>query len=388
MKNVLIITTVSGFLEKFEKNNVKILQDMGYTVHYAANMNEQQYLFDVEKLKAKGVILHHIDIEKSPYMLRNNFKSYRQLTKIIKDNNIALIHCHTPVGGFLGRLAGFGLRKKRLKIIYTAHGFHFYKGAPFINETIYQTAERLMSHKTDVLVVINAEDYQYSKTMKLRKGGKVYHIPGVGLDLEYFQPLSKEDIKQKRCKLALTQDEFMIVSVGELNENKNQRIILEAMQKLIEENPRNCKIKYFICGDGFFSNRIDDWIGIMKLEDNVIKCGYQKDVRQILGCADALVFPSKREGLGMVGLEALAMGVPAIVADNRGTREYIVNQHNGYVCKHNTVQEYIDNIKRVMERTPEQKEAMKKHCLETVKGFEQSKTNNIMQTVYREVAKL
>ena len=387
MKNVLIITTVSGFLEKFEKNNVKILQEMGYTVHYAANMNEQHYLFDVDKLKAEGIVLHHIDIEKSPYMLLNNSKAYRQLREIIKDNDISVLHCHTPVGGFLGRLVGKRVGKK-LKVIYTAHGFHFYERAPLINQTLYKGAERMMARNTDVLVVINEEDYEYSKTLKLRKSGKVYRIPGVGLDLEKFQPLSKEDIKKKREELGLAPDEHMIVSVGELNENKNQRVILEAMTKLVGDGKQDLKVKYFICGDGFYRNKIDEWISQMGLEDHVVKCGYQRDVRGVLGCADALVFPSKREGLGMVGLEALAMSVPAIVSDNRGTREYIKDEYNGLVCKSNTAEEYVDCIKRVLAMTPKQKAKIRAAGQDTVKEFGNGKTIGIMKEVYSQVGQL
>lgn len=388
MKNVLIITTVSGFLEKFEKNNVKILQDMGYTIHYAANMNEQQYPFDVDRLKADGVILHHIDIEKSPYMVLNNSKAYRQLRKIIEDNSITLIHCHNPVGGFVGRCVARKFRKRGMKVIYTAHGFHFYKGAPFINRTAYKGVERLMARNTDTLIVINDEDYQYSKTLKLRKGGQVYKIPGVGLDLEKFKPYSAEEINKRRKELDIAADEHMIVTVGELNENKNQYVILEAVAKLIAEKPQEVKIKCFICGEGFYSDKIDNWIREMKLEGYVVKCGYQRDVRKIIGCADAFVFPSKREGLGMAALEALAMGIPAIVSDNRGTREYIVDGKNGYVCQNNIAQEYVDNIKRVIAMTPEKRKTLNKNCRESAKSFDQSNTIEIMKEVYEKIERM
>ena len=388
MKNVLIITTVSGFLEKFEKNNVKILQEMGYTVHYAANMKEQHYLYDEEILKSKGVITHHIDIEKSPYMIKNNLKAYKQLKQIVKDNYITMLHCHTPVGGLLGRMVGRVCGKNKVKTIYTAHGFHFYKGAPLLNVTLYKSVEHLMARNTDALVLINDEDYQYGKKLRLRKGGKIYKIPGIGLDLERFKPFSQETIEQKRKELNIEPDECMIVSVGELNENKNQRVILEAMEQLIAENYHGGKIKYFICGDGFYNDKIETWINEMKLENHVIKCGYQRDIRTILGCADAFVFPSKREGLGMAGLEALAMGIPAVVADNRGTKEYIVDGENGYVCKNNAASEYAENIKKAFAMTAEQKAKMKEACGITVQDFEQGKTTKIMKKVYKEAEKL
>ena len=145
MKNILILTTVSGFLKKFEMENVKILQSMGYTVHYAANMNEQHYPFDERELEREGIRLHHIDIARSPYMLNYNVKAFGQLITVIKKNHICAIHCHTPVGGMLGRQMGWWFRRRQLQIIYTAHGFHFYKGAPFINNTIYYFVERFLA---------------------------------------------------------------------------------------------------------------------------------------------------------------------------------------------------------------------------------------------------
>ena len=382
MKNILIITTVSGFLNKFEKDNVRILIDMGYTVHYAANMKEQIYLYDESEITSMGVKLHHIDIAKSPYMLRDNIKAYHQIVDLVRQYNIQVIHCHTPVGGLLGRLAGRHLRKENLRVIYTAHGFHFYKGAPLINNTIYYAIEKLMAPYTDIMILINREDYENACKFHLKKGGRVYQIPGVGLDRQKFSPLSYEEIQENRKQLGIKEDDFFIVSVGELNENKNQEIVLKALAFMRDSGKDISHIKYGVCGDGFYHDKLVQWIKDYRLEDTVTMYGYCKEVWKILGSAQVSVFPSKREGLGMAALESLSMGIPVIAADNRGTREYMEHGKNGCVCRYNDAEAFARSIDKMMNMDPERFEKMKLYSRKSTEPFEKSKTNQQMRKIY------
>lgn len=381
-KNVLILTTVSGFLDKFEKDNVKLLQKLGYEVHYAANLNEQHYLFDEKEIERLGVRLHHINIARSPYMLRYNMRAFLQVMKIIRENDISMIHCHTPVGGVIGRMAGVCSMRKHIRVIYTAHGFHFYKGAPLINNSIYYFIEKIMAHYTDVLVVINEEDFQNAQKLHLKKGGTVYKIPGTGLDLERFQPLAEEERRQKREKLGLKADDRFLVSVGELNDNKNHIMVLTALEKLKRANKLE-HIRYGICGDGFYWEKIKNLIKKMDLEEHVKMYGYCREVEDILGCADISVFPSKREGMGMAGLEALAMGVPLLAADNRGTREYMRDGKNGYLFRADDVNGLIESIEKIQQLSEKELRAMKNFCRVSVEPFEKKKTDYIMENIYR-----
>lgn len=385
-KNILILTCVSGFLDKFEKENVKILRDLGFGVHYASNMNEQHYLFDNKEFDELGIIPHHIEIQRSPFMFSKNRQALKQIIQIIQENDIRVLHCHAPVGGMLGRLAGRYCNQNghELRVIYTAHGFHFYKGAPLINNTLYRWAEEIFAHYTDILITINEEDYQSSQRLHLKKGGKRYKLPSVGLDTERFKPLTEEQRKTQREKLGV-EDKFFIVSVGELNENKNQHIVLKALQKMKNSGKDISHIVYGICGEGFFRDKMENWIKEMGLTNNVILFGYCKDVRPIEGCADAAVFPSKREGLGMAAIEALSMGIPVIAADNRGTREYMVHQKNGYVCDCEDADTFVDGIEFIEKLEEPKRKQMRDFCRNSVKKFEKKYTNDIMTNVYREV---
>lgn len=351
-------------------------------MHYAANMEEQSYEFDAEEVAKLGIVLHHINIERSPYVFTHNTRAFLQLVKIVRQNDIKLVHCHTPVGGVLGRLVGIWCRKNNVKVIYTAHGFHFYQGAPLKNNTLYYIVEKFFARFTDVLIVINDEDYISAKGLRLRRGGRVCKIPGVGLDVEKFQPLTADERQAKRKELGIGEDEYFLVSVGELNENKNHMVVLRALSRMKQDKHRLNNIKYGICGSGFYKDNMPVWIKQLQLEDTVELFGYRHDVAEIVGCADAFIFPSIREGLGMAALEALAMGIPVIASDNRGTREYMQHKNNGYVCHCHDIDGFVKGIEYIHDLNEYDRERTRSCCRQSVRSFDKRRTNKIMERIY------
>jgi len=385
-KNVLILSTISGFLCKFERENVRLLQEYGYHVHYAANMNEPHYLFDPAELAEMKITSHHVEIARSPWLFRMNRGAYRRIKKVVRTHNVQMIHCHTAVGGLLGRLLGIRFRS-RIKIIYTTHGFHFHEGAPLQRRIVYQWIEKLLARFTDALIAINQEDYHTASGFKLRSGGKCYQIPGVGLNLEEFQPSSREEREKSRAAYSISEKVFHLATVGELNANKNHTVVLEALQKMKQEDPKLAeKIRYSIWGDGFLREDLAEEIKSRELEDIVVMNGYSKDVRSSLSGVDAFVFPSKREGLGMVALEALAMGIPVIASNNRGTREYMEDKKNGYVCHENKAYAYITGINWARNLSAEERWQIEEQCRRSVYPFCQCKTNQMMHMVYGNIS--
>lgn len=381
-RQILILTTTHDFLWKFERENVKILQKMGYTVHFATNMREPQYLSYADRIRDLGVLAHHIDIARSPFLFHENQKALRQLITLIRTQNIQIIHCHTPVGGLLGRLAGKICRKQKPVVIYTAHGFHFYKGAPLFNHMFYYPVEKMLARLTDILIVINAEDFKIAKRFHLKKGGRIFKIPGVGLDTAVFYPFSEEKRAVMRQKLGVPADVFLLVSVGELNENKNQMTVLKALQILKNTTKQPLAIRYFVCGDGFFRPQLETAIDRMELASVVTLCGWRDPVADVVGCADAMIFPSRREGLGMAGLEALAMGVPVIAADNRGTREYMEHGENGFVYRYDDAAGFAKGIETMQNMDAAAKREMQKRCCDAVKPFDRIYARAVMRRIY------
>lgn len=385
MKNILILATVGGFLDKFEKGNVVLLQEKGYVVHYAANTKEPHYLYDEQEIRALGVHIHHIDIARSPFMIRYNVKAYKQLCHIIRENNICAIHCHTPVGGMMGRMMGRQFAGQRLKVIYTAHGFHFYKGAPFVNNTVYYLAEWVMARYTDILVTINREDFRNALGLPLKNPKRVYAIPGVGVDLERFSPMAAKERKSRRKELGISEEDIFFVSVGELNENKNQMVILRALSYLKESGKDISHLHYGICGGGFYEEKLLREIYIRGLEDNVKLYGYRRDVEKIVGCADFSVFPTVREGLGMAGLEALAMGIPLLASRNRGTIEYLHDGINGYFCSARDEKNWAAGLEKIISLTEGQRKKMSENCRKSALPFSKEMTEAAMRQVYWEL---
>lgn len=374
MKKALIITTISGFLPQFEMNDVKILQEYGYEIHYASNFHHSVYAFSTKGLREKGIRLHQIDIEKSPFAVGKNLKALKQLRQIMTRENIGLVHCHNPMGGAIGRLAADSVRNKPY-VIYTAHGFHFYQGAPVKSWLLYYMVEKFLAHKTDLIITINKEDYDRAKKFRLKKNGSVERIHGVGVDVERFRKRPEENAL-KRKELDIPQGAFHIVTAAELNTNKNQKIIIEAIAEL-----RKKDIYYSICGKGSKEEKLRQLILENGLEEQVHLLGYRTDVEEILQTADCFAFPSIREGLGIAAVEALATEVPLIVADNRGTREYSHDGYAGLVCEPDNLLSFAKAIERLYSDEHYRKE-LAGHCRSIAERFSIETVGEVMRDIY------
>ena len=374
MKKALIITAVSGFVPQFEMNQVFLLQKLGYEVHYATNFDHPVYDYDRELFRKNGIVTHPLSIEKSPARIRRNFQAFLQLKRLLEGERFDLIHCHNPMGGVLGRLAG-SLYSSGAVILYTAHGFHFYKGAPIKNWLLYYPAESVLARLTDFLITINEEDYLRGKRFHLRPNGSVWKIPGAGLDVRRFVP--KPDARaEEKAALGFPSDSFLLLSAGELNRNKNHETVIRALSLLPEKN-----VFYGICGRGDGRGRLEELIGQEGLTERVRLLGYRKDIEDVLPAADCFLFPSKREGFGMAAVEAMAAGLPLITSDCRGTREYMRDGITGIVCKRNRPEDYAEAV-RSLRNDPGKREHMGQASRERSLLFSTDATLAVMKQVY------
>lgn len=315
MKKVLFTATVvKTHINVFHLPYLKWFKEQGYEVHVAAKndfINEPCIIPNCDKY-------YDINFTRFPFS-KANIKAYKQLKKLIQENNYEIIHCHTPVAGVLTRLAA--RKNKNTTVMYTAHGFHFFKGAPPLNWLIYYPVERFCARFTDKLITINKEDYERAKRFSLRKNGKVYYVPGIGINLEKIQNL-KVDIKQKKKELGMSENTLILLSVGELNKNKNHETVLQALSKLKDKN-----FIYLICGRGVLKEYLERKIQELRIENKVKLLGYRNDVMEILKISDLFIFPSKREGLPVSVIEAMAAGLPVIASNVRGNRDLIAKEN-------------------------------------------------------------
>ncbi|MCQ9626467.1 glycosyltransferase [Cetobacterium somerae] len=316
MKKFLMVTTIQDTVEAFLIPHIKMLENEGYEVVIATNIYK-----DIPKDLGKNRWIN-IPFSRNPFSL-NSFKAIKEMRKVIKSGNFEIVHFHTPVAAFLGRYAA--MREKQKNIIYTAHGFHFFKGAPIQNWCIYYPMELIAARWTDKLLTINEEDYRNSLKFKLRGNGKCYKVNGVGVDPQKFK---KENISLTDLtnKLRTTEEEFIILTLAELNENKNQIQILKALKEILEENKN---IKYFMAGKGPNKQKLKRYILENNLEKNIFLLGQIEKslIPELLQLSDLVISTSKREGLGLNIIEAIATKKNVLATENRGHKEIITNNN-------------------------------------------------------------
>lgn len=378
MKKALFVASVFGFLGAFEKNDIKILQDQGFEIFCASNGSEDLGVFgDIGQLDALNINKCQIDFARSPFS-KATVTAYKQLKDLIAENNFGLIHCHTPVGGILTRLAARTTRKKGTKVIYTAHGFHFFKGAPLLNWLLFYPAEKLCAHFTDALITINREDYALAK--KKMKAKKIYYIPGVGVNTQKFANI-KVDRIQKRKELGVPDDAIMLLSIGELNKNKNHEIIIRALAKL-----KNPNLHYYIAGKGDLKEYLEELSHSLNIGDKIHLLGYRNDVPELCKAADIFCFPSHREGLGLAAIEAMAAGLPLITSNIHGINDYSINDVSGYSCSPDSTDEFANAIDKLAKNN-ELREQMGINNMKISGNFDVGLTNGKMKKIYDEVIK-
>lgn len=334
---ILYVTTI-GITMNFFKELIKELIEEGHTVDLACNEDIEPVNEFYDELGCKK---YNLSCTRSPFD-KNNIKAVKEIKEIVANGEYDIVHCHTPIAAACTRLACRKLRTSGLRVFYTAHGFHFYKGAPLKNWLIFYPVEKLCSNFTDVLITINHEDFARAK--KKFKAGNVEYVPGVGIDVDKFKN-AVVDKAAKRREIGVPEDAFLLASVGELNANKNHEVVIRAMAQLNDKN-----IHYIIAGIGALKEYLNNLADELGIGEQVHLLGYRNDVPELYKSSDVCCFPSIREGLGLAAIEGIATGLPLICADNRGTRDIYKAAHECIMCRYDSVNEFVNAIVRMTSR--------------------------------------
>ena len=357
MEKILFVSNISKRVGTFSLASIEAAKKCGIQFHMAANWdkaNVEQIRSDEEEYNVK---IHNIPLSRNPYSLKN-IKAYKQLVSIIKREDIDYIHCNTPVGGLLGRLAGKKCNVK--KIIYQAHGFHFYKGAPLKNWLLYYPIERCLAHFTDAIITINKEDYERAKKFKLKNNGRVYFVPGVGIDTSQYH--SDRQLRlEKRRELSLRDDDIALISMGELIVRNNYQVAIDAISE--SHNPH---LHYFICGDGPEKEPLYDFSKKKGIEKQIHFMGYRTDIKELMQAADIFLLTSLQEGVARSLMEAMASGLPCVVSRIRGNSDLLSGNNGGILC--DTLKDYVDAICRLANDSSLRKH-MSQNNLRTVQRY-------------------
>lgn len=321
MKKVLLVATVQSHISQFHRPLAELLHLYGYEVHVAAknNLAEKNGL----KLDFADKVFD-VPFSRSPKS-KDNILAYKILKSILDREQYDVVHCNTPMGGVVTRLAARKARKKGTKIFYTAHGFHFYQGAPKKNWIVFYPIEKYLSRLTDVLITITQEDYKLAfKNFYC----KVEYMHGVGVNSERYYPVDENEKNSLREKMGFTNSQKIILCIGELNSNKNQNMAIRMMHKVLEKYPDALLL---LAGNGPKQQYLENLIISEKLQQNVKMIGYVTNLQDYQHIADAQVCCSKREGLPLNVIESMLSGNPVVATRNRGHRELIENAKTGFL---------------------------------------------------------
>lgn len=323
MKKALMYASVASMIQQFNLENIRVLQELGYKVDVACNFKFGSTISQekIDKLKIDlknmNVDFYHIPIPRKTTDINNLKKSYYVTKDLINKEKYDLIHCHSPIGGIICRIANKNSNcYNTSRMIYTAHGFHFFRGNNPLKNFVFRNIEKYGAKYTDTLITINKEDYEAAKNFKLKKNGTVEYVPGVGVDIDKINSI-KADRNKLINELGISKNSILLISVGELNDNKNHKVIIESLPQLSNN------LHYLICGLGPLKNQYIQLAKELGVSERLHLLGYRTDVIEVLKSCDIFIFPSKREGLSVALMEAMACGLPCIVSNIRGNIDLI-----------------------------------------------------------------
>lgn len=379
-KKALIVVNLAGFL-CFLKNDFQLLHDLGFDIEIAADgrMPNGGRAVELSLLEKAKIPFHQINFDSKNPLSKANFTAYKELRRVIRNNDFDFISCHTPISGMLTRIAA--QRERRIhgtRVIYTTHGFAFCRGASKKSWLMYYPVEFILSSLCDAIVTINREDFQNAKKMLCRK---VYQLPGVGVDTERMKPRNFSYAEYRKT-LGIRQKDIMVLSVGELSARKNHRVVIEALSLL----PDKDRYQYIVCGRDVSGTGLEQELSDLakKLDVRVKFLGHRTDIPEINNCADIAVIPSLREGLGLAGIEALASGVPVIGSNVQGIRDYVIPGKTGYLCNPYEPYQFAQAISCLSAMDGLTRERMSQYCREKAADFTLLRSKEKLSEIYQE----
>jgi glycosyltransferase EpsD len=331
-KKVLFCATVDIHFKAFHLPYLKWFKEQGWEVHVAAKGDIELPYVDQK---------YNIPIQRSPFR-KENIIAFRRLKSIIETNKYDIIHCHTPMGGMLTRLAASKARKSGTKVLYTAHGFHFCKGAPIKNWLMYYPIERALSRLTDCLITINQEDFNLA--VHRFKAKEIKHVHGVGVNTNIYKPVDKLEKLLFRNQYGYLSDQFIMFYAAEFNRNKNQKLLIEVIALIKDEVPN---LKLVLAGDGPLIKDCKEIAFKLGVGGMVDFLGYRSDIDVLLKISDLAVASSLREGLPVNIMEAMATGLPVVATKNRGHSELVQNGKNGFIIPTEDTQYFASRIREL-----------------------------------------
>ncbi len=399
-KKALMHAHTAYMVTQFNIDNIKLLQQQGYTVDVACCWQDGDSALSPEAKLERRKILEDLGCRvietaslRKIFNIKELYTGYKQLKHEVETNQYEIVHTQSPIGGVICRLACKKARKKYgTKVIYAAHGFHFFKGAPFKNWLIFYNVEKHCSKYTDMLITINKEDYAAAQSFKAKD---VEYVPGAGVDTHKF--VASNGARDKiRKELNIADNDVVLLSVGELIPRKNHMEVLEALQlmkstglmKTTDTPDGKYAIKYLIAGRGKIDSELKEAIANRGLNDVVQMLGFRRDVADVFAASDVYVFPSHQEGLPVALMEAMSVGLPAVCSRIRGNTDLIEDGVGGYLFDSKDANTLVAALEKILNDSNETLKSMGENNIKVMESFDKLKVNEVMHELYKKVLKL
>ena len=369
MKKALLLAPMGSVNRRFNQANIDVLQSLGYEVHLAANFDNgegpeiqnQEY---AAYCREKGIVIHHIPFQR--HELKGNLPLVKETKDLIQKENFDLIHSHTETGGLIHRMLG----KTGARDIYTAHGMSFYKGSSLKSQMVYRPIERWICSGMDANIAINQEEY---RTLQRWNPGTAYFVHGIGLNLERFTK-DHGNRAQIRSELGIPQTATVVLSVGELDDNKNHITVLKVLA--------NTDLYYLICGVGPNEEKLRRAAAECGMGNRLILAGYRKDIPDVIHASDIFAFPSYHEGMPVSLLEAMAGGIPVVCSTIRGNVDVVREGENGYLAEPEDVNAWRWNLS-LLARSPNLRELFASNGQKTVVMYSKDSVKEELKQLYQ-----
>ncbi len=311
MPRVLVVTTIDRTLA----GHVQPLREMGLEVELACRSTSK---VAAQRLEELGLPRHEVAFARKP-LRPTNIKALWQLRRILRQGRYAVLDAHTPVAAWLTRLAA-RLFSTQSTVIYTAHGFHFHSGQHPLRNAVFVALEKAAGRWTDYLVVINREDEAAARRYRIVPAERVRYIPGAGVDTVFFDPrrVDEGDVSSTRQALGLGEEEVLFLSIGEFTGRKRHADGVSALARL-----GSTRAHLAFAGDGPLIDQVRTLASRLGVVDRTHFLGYRTDITTLIRACRATMLTSRSEGVPKCVMESLALEVPAIGTNVRGTRELL-----------------------------------------------------------------
>lgn len=381
MKKALMYASVASMIDQFNMENIRLLKELGYSVDVACNFqlgnnaSKKRIECFKEELSIQGIEFFDIPIPRKFSAIIQLLSALRKTARLFSLKSYDIIHCHSPIGSVIARIVCLYLHKRDTFIIYTAHGFHFYKGASLFNWLVYYPIEKFLSNTTDSLITINTEDFEFAK--KTMKAKRTHYLPGIGINCQKFQTTTV-NAAEKKMSIGVPSAATVLLSVGELNKNKNHEVIMRALAELKNEN-----VHYIIAGIGKLDKYLLKLSIRLGIKDQVHLIGFRTDIPELLKIADIFCFPSYREGMPVSLLEAMASGLPTIASRIRGVIDCSEDGVTGFLCSPSKMSDFYAALRKLI-ADKQLREEMGRESSRRAMRFDRHNVNLIMRSIYSE----